>query len=48
VISRDRANAYAEAARKVALKAVQVADRWHLLRNLREALQQLLESYTWY
>jgi transposase len=44
VISRDRANAYAEAAQEAAPKAVQVADRWHLLRNLSEALQRILES----
>jgi transposase len=43
VISRDRASAYAEAARMAAPKAVQVADRWHLLRNLSEALQQVLQ-----
>jgi len=43
VISRDRANAYAEAAREAAPEAVQVADRWHLLRNLSEALQRVLE-----
>lgn len=42
VISRDRASAYAEAARKAAPGAVQVADRWHLLHNLSEALQQAL------
>jgi len=44
IISRDRASAYAEAAREAAPKAVQVADRWHLLRNLSEALQQTLEN----
>lgn len=44
IISRDRASAYAEAARKAAPKAIQVADRWHLLRNVVEALQRLLES----
>ena len=44
IISRDRASAYAEAARTAAPRAIQVADRWHLLRNVVEALQRLLES----
>lgn len=38
IISRDRGGIYAEAARRAAPQAVQVADRWHLLRNLSEAL----------
>jgi transposase len=42
VISRDRAPAYTEAARKGAPQAVQVVDRWHLLQNLVEALERYL------
>jgi transposase len=43
VISRDRWSAYAEAATAAAPQATQVADRWHLLKNLREAVERLLE-----
>ena len=40
IISRDRSPAYAEAAKNSAPKARQVADRWHLLKNLGEALER--------
>ena len=45
IISRDRAGAYADGAAKGAPDAVQVADRFHLLQNLREALQRLLDRH---
>jgi transposase len=44
VISRDRSSAYAEGAAKGSPEAVQVADRWHLLKNLGEALERILQS----
>jgi transposase len=43
VVSRDRSGEYAAAARAGAPQAIQVADKFHLLKNLREALQHLLE-----
>ncbi len=43
VVSRDRSAAYAQAATEGASRAEQVADRWHLLKNLREAVERVLE-----
>ena len=39
IISRDRGGSFAEGARQGAPKARQIADRWHLLSNLSDAMQ---------
>ncbi len=44
IISRDRASAYAEGARAGAPQAVQVADRFHLLKNVGDALERVLRG----
>lgn len=43
VFVRDRALAYADAARVGASDAVQVADRFRLVRNVGDALQEVVD-----
>src|SRR5713226_8680315 len=43
IVSRDRGGEYAAAARKGAPQAQQVADRFHLLKNLRERLKEVMD-----
>jgi len=45
VIARDRSKAYADGAHQGASEATQVADRFHLLQNLREALDQVFTTH---
>jgi transposase len=48
VVSRDRAGAYADGARQGAPQALQVADRFHLMRNATTALEQVLVRQHWF
>jgi transposase len=45
IISRYRGPEYIKGATEGAPNAVQVADRWHLLKNLRDALEELLSQH---
>ncbi len=45
VISRDRSTEYAAAATAACPHVVQVLDRWHLLKNLREAVKRFLARH---
>src|SRR5918912_1523706 len=48
VVSRDRASSYADAVNRALPHATRVADRYHLVLNLREHLQQFLDrKRTW-
>lgn len=43
-IARDRSMGYAQGIREGAPQAVQVADRWHLLKNLSETVERVLRD----
>lgn len=46
IVTRDRSHDYQAGISVGAPQAIQIADRWHLLRNLSDALQRMLDSYT--
>lgn len=45
IVTRDRAEAYAQGIRDGAPEALQVADRWHLLKNLTEAITKVFQDH---
>lgn len=44
VVSRDHSSVYANAIRNACPEAIQVADRWHLLKNLGENMVRILNT----
>jgi transposase len=46
VITRDRSHDYIAGITAGAPQAIPIADRWHLLRNLSDALYRMLKSYS--
>lgn len=46
IVARDRADAYASGIRQGAPDAIQVADRFHLLQNLAETLQEVFTAHS--
>jgi transposase len=45
IVSRDRGTTYADGATRGAPQALQIADRWHLIHNLGEALEKVLARH---
>lgn len=45
IITRDRGGAYLEGASKGAPEAVQIADRWHLLKNLSQVMERFVNRH---
>jgi len=46
IVARDRAGTYADGIRQGAPSALQVSDRWHILRNLSDAFLALIDRHS--
>ena len=44
IVTRDRANAYSKAINDTIPSAIQIADKWHLLKNMTNTLSEILKS----
>jgi hypothetical protein len=47
IVARDRATAYAQAVSSTAPGAIQVADRFHLVRNVNDAFREVIDGRCW-
>ncbi len=45
IVTRDRSSSYGDAISRGAPQAQHVADRWHLLKNLRDTVEQILSGH---
>lgn len=44
IVSRNRSNTYAAAITEACPQAEQIADRWHILKNLSETVERFLDT----
>jgi len=44
IVTRDRSNAYSKAIKDILPSAIQIADKWHLLKNMSNNLSEILKS----
>lgn len=47
IVARDRSSSYSDAISTGAPQAIQVADRFHLVRNLYDALKEVVDRQSW-
>jgi transposase len=45
IITRDRSKEYTRGVTEYSPKIIQITDRWHLLQNIREALERMLNRF---